>query len=548
MVKPKYILAVFLLLVTTSKAEALNINYSTVLDYTANNILISYNSIEKKQNYICNISTLACNKTKKTTLDRKNIPTINQTLKDELSLKKASHITMSPSMKWVAYLIGSKTDNPLRTFVIRDMINQKEFIYPNTIDYWDLVADQNKIFEFSPNEKSLIYLDDTDGALAMYSVDLDNLSGTEMKGMKLNTSALQVDDFTFTDNNTIYYIGNSKTNPYIWSLYRYDIKAGKDKVIDTMVSYTDSLIKTGSNIIYNHQQEDGYSPKLYNLKTKKIKQFKTPYTKENKIIKNQEVVKFGTLNGVLMKPTSIKTQKSYSLVIWLHGGPYRQASYGYHPYHSYGIYDTILELLRKNGVIVLKLDYRGSLGFGRPYSESIRTSVGKGDVDDVMDSITYIKSRYKLDKIYLAGNSYGGYMSLRTLVEHPDSFTGVMSINGVTDWESLLNSMQTSIFNTHFNGAPNGDNQSLYDQASIINRIGNVGNQKIAIVAGEADKTIPYWQAVMLYDKLKENNKNVNLISYPGEDHVYFKKKTIQNLCTELFKFVGKTADKECSK
>src|SRR5204863_180518 len=138
---------------------------------------------------------------------------------------------------------------------------------------------------------------------------------------------------------------------------------------------------------------------------------------------------------------------------------------------------------------------------------------------DVMEALGYMRAHYKTSDVYLVGNSYGGYMALRALVEHPNSFTGVFSINGVTDWESLIVKMKTSIFNTQFDGLPNESNRALYDQASIISRIGNIGNQKIEIVAGEADRTIPIWQATDMYDKLKDLGKNAKIVTYPGEDH-----------------------------
>jgi dipeptidyl aminopeptidase/acylaminoacyl peptidase len=285
---------------------------------------------------------------------------------------------------------------------------------------------------------------------------------------------------------------------------------------------------------------------MYNTSTKKISQFKIPSVNQKKNIVKQEIVKIGTQNGVLMTPAKIDPKKKYPLVIWLHGGPLRQASYGYHPYHSYGIYDGILELLRKNNVMVLKLDYRGSYGFDRAYAEGIKGNIGKGDVVDVMEALSYMRTNYKTSEVYLVGNSYGGYMSLRAIVEHPDSFTGAFSINGVTDWESLIVKMKTSIFNTQFDGLPNESNRSMYDQASIASRIRNLGNQKVKIVAGEADRTIPFWQATELYDKLKTAGKNVSILSYPGEDHVYKKKKTVTNLCNELFKFVGVRPDSGC--
>jgi dipeptidyl aminopeptidase/acylaminoacyl peptidase len=138
-------------------------------------------------------------------------------------------------------------------------------------------------------------------------------------------------------------------------------------------------------------------------------------------------------------------------------------------------------------------------------------------------------------------------MSLKAVVDHPETFTSIMSINGVTDWESLLVKMKTSIFNTQFHGLPNDSNRNLYNQASIINKISNLGNQSITIVQGQSDRTIPPWQADLMYDKLKEQNKNVNIIKYKGEDHVFKEKKNISNLCIAMFDLVGKKASKECN-
>jgi prolyl oligopeptidase len=203
--------------------------------------------------------------------------------------------------------------------------------------------------------------------------------------------------------------------------------------------------------------------------------------------------------------------------------------------------------LQKNNVIILKLDYRGSFGIGRNYSEQITGSVGKGDIEDVMETISYAKKQYNISDVYLAGNSYGGYMSLKAIVDHPEAVKAVFSINGVTDWESLLLKMKTSIFNIQFNRLPNNENRSLYNQASIINKINNLGNQKIKIIQGGSDKTIPPWQSTLLYDKLKNANKNVDLVTYKGEDHVFKEKKNISDVCVKLFELMGISVDKECT-
>lgn len=548
MLRPKYIFILFLYLICSYKAHALNVEYGTTLSTNRNSILVQYSGIGNKTNFICSITTLSCEKTKKFSLSGEKISIIKSDVKKELLEKKAQHITLSPSENFLAYYITPTKDDNTSDFIIKDLEQNKEYKLSETRSYWDLVVDLNKIYEFSPDNKSLVYLDDIDGYMSLYKVDIDGLSDNRINSLKIETPSYTINDFIFYDSQTIYYIGNDKSNPYQWSLYQVNLKTGENKLIEKDVSYVDRLRKAGSVIIFNGLQNIGYGPKIYNPKSKRVSNFRIPNINTKKSISNEEVVKIGNMSGVLMPPKQKDKDKIHPLIIWLHGGPVRQASFNYHPYHSYGVYDSILKLFPKNNFIVLKIDYKGSIGFGRNYSESIKGSVGKDDVLDVLNAVEYIKNRYKVSEVYLMGNSYGGYLSLKSLVERPDVFNGVVSINGVTDWESLVVKMQNSIFNTEFNGLPDVNNRSLYDQASIYNKIGNIENQSISIIAGIADKTIPYWQATDLYDKLKSGGKNVKLISYKGEGHVYREKKTIKNLCNELFKSVELKVDPECNR
>lgn len=548
MLRPKYILVLLTYLSCFYTAQALDVEYGTVLSTNKNNILVQYADIGRKINYICNVVNLSCDKTKKFTLGGEKITVIKNEVKKELSEKRAHHITVSPSGNLVSYYLPSSSEKNTSAFVIRDISKNKEYELSGVRSYWDLVVDLNKIYEFSPDSKTLLYLDDADGYMSLYKVDTENLADNKIVSTKIKTSTYTINDFIFYDLQIVYYIGNDINNPYQWSLYQLNLKTGEDKIIEKDVSYVDRLRKVGSTIVFNGLQNIGYGPKVYNPKNKRVSYFKIPNINTKKATSNEEVIKIGAMSGVLMPPKQNKKDKTYPLIIWLHGGPVRQTNTNYHPYHSYGVYDSILKLFSKNNFLVLKLDYRGSIGFGRNYSESIKGSVGKGDVLDVLSAVDYIKNKYKVSKVYLVGNSYGGYLSLRSLVENPETFSGVVSINGVTDWESLVVKMQNSIFNTEFDGLPNFNNRILYDQASIYNKISNIGNQKISIIAGVDDRTIPYWQATDLYDKLKSAGKNVDLISYKGEGHVYKQKKTIKSLCNELFKFMDLKVDPECNK
>ncbi len=547
----KYILILILLLIfiPTDRAGALDIQYGSILGVDKSNVLIEYYGIEKKNNYLCSIDSYECTLTKDTELGLSEtaLP-IKSSIRKEMQYKGATHITPTESNKWIAYYVPSYQPKNIRSYVVKNIKKNRNYTISEDISYWDIINEQRKVFEFSPDGKTLVYLDDKDNEMSLYKVDLNSLSGTKIKNEKIVTTAYNISYFMFSDKDNMYYVGNSKNNPYDWSLYHLNLITNESAIVEHNVSYTDGIRQIGSSLLFISLQEKGYGPEIYNTETKAINYFKIPDINTKKAnIENEKYLEIGYSDAIIMEPKDYDSKKSYPVLIWLHGGPLRQTSLGYHPYHSYGIYDSILRLLQKNDVIVIKLDYRGSFGKGRSYSEGIKESVGKGDIDDVMNTVSYIHSKYNTNGIYLSGNSYGGYMSLKAVVDYPEAFKGVFSINGVTDWKSLLINLKNSIFNIQFNGLPNSKNEKLYNQASIIDNINNLTNQKIEITQADADRTIPPWQSVLLYDKLKTANKNVDLVTYKDEDHVYKYEKNINDICNRLFGLIGVTKDKECS-
>jgi dipeptidyl aminopeptidase/acylaminoacyl peptidase len=143
------------------------------------------------------------------------------------------------------------------------------------------------------------------------------------------------------------------------------------------------------------------------------------------------------------------------------------------------------------------------------------------------------------------GNSYGGYLSLKTIYEKPEIFEGAISINGVTDWFKLISSIPSSIFSIHFNGAPNKNNKNLYNQASIFLDKERLRNKRFLIIYGENDKTVPNSQSKLFY-KIYKDVANIAIKSY-NDDHIISSEKNIENLCLDIFDFLGINSEK-CKK
>jgi dipeptidyl aminopeptidase/acylaminoacyl peptidase len=269
------------------------------------------------------------------------------------------------------------------------------------------------------------------------------------------------------------------------------------------LTYDSILHQSDNAIIFTTLGPLGTIPKiLTDYHGTDVQNFKLPITappSTNSISYTyQKIAGFDT---VVMSNRNLSESKKHPLIIWLHGGPYRQSSFIRHTYISYGVYDWILEQAVNQGAYVVKIDYPGSYGSGRKNSESIKSGVGLVDVTAVKSVIDDFMTHNTVDGVYLVGNSYGGYLALRTAVEYPDQITGTLSINGVTDWQSLLIYYKNSIFNEFFNGLPSSHNKKLFAQASIFSRIKNL-KHPVTIIQGEIDSTIPKFQATALKSAL----------------------------------------------
>jgi len=548
-----------ILLPLSAKAEALF--YTRISNATTTKALFQAGGLENKNYYLCDLVALSCNNLGSTT-DK----TTNDLFKEETSpyLRKinrldesvyasgATRVTISPAGNFLAYYLPAKTSNETiktkseRKHILVDMreTEAKKYEISAKLAYWDLLSEDLKVFSFSPDESRLVYLDDKNGPPSLYSIDLTKLSAKSLPGTRLITKSYSVSDFMFWDKDTLYFAAN-RENPYRWSLYEYKFSTGAVKKIADDISYAQSMRKAGDSLLFLQIKNNAVLPALYNPLTKKLSYFDITPSREITVLKGEPVTLAG-IPGVLVKPKNFSATKSYPLLVWLHGGPYRQAAAGIHPYLSYGVYDWILNEAAKNGVMVLKLDYRGSYGFGRPYAESIKHSVGIGDVKDVTSAIEALKAKYKIGKVYLEGNSYGGYLAMRTVVEKPSLFAGAFSINGVTDWGTLLNRLDSSIFNVHFGGLVDEENEKDFMKAAIVNKVAKLNGQKIVIAQAAEDKTVAPDQADLLYYYLSKAGKATDIVKYKEEDHVFHKTSSIEDLCRRTLEMLGTSTAANC--
>jgi predicted esterase len=450
----------------------------------------------------------------------------NKILKNFKLTPGFSYISASPSLKYLALYYPAPISNPIRKFVLFDLDKNKEEVFEQEkLDYWDLLTENNKIFEFI-NDDKLLFLDDKDNFQTLFLYDIGN-----KKISRLFDDNFVIKDF-IVSSNLIYFTAN-KENRLKWDLYSYDLNTKNiNKILDNVV-YDFSLIKIKDFLIAKEAGE--FPPRIVLIDSSNNKKDLNLNLNPEKI-KIGEILNLENIYSVILKPNNFDSNKEYNLLIWLHGGPHRQSSLGYHPYFSYGVYDYLLDKIKDENFIVAKIDYKGSFGYGRDFA-NLKNKVGKDDIESVLKILNYLKNNYKIGKVYLMGNSYGGYLSLKTIYEKPEIFEGAISINGVTDWFELINSNPYSVFSIHFNGFPDESNINLYDQASIFLDKERLKNKRFLIIYGENDKTVPNSQSKLFYDAYKDA-ANITIKSY-NDDHTITSEEGLKNLCLDIFNFLN---------
>jgi dipeptidyl aminopeptidase/acylaminoacyl peptidase len=120
------------------------------------------------------------------------------------------------------------------------------------------------------------------------------------------------------------------------------------------------------------------------------------------------------VHGQLFLPKDLRPGEKRPGVVFFHGGSMRQMLLGWHHMYYYSNSYAMNQYLASRGYVVLSVNYRSGIGYGRAFREAPgRAGRGASEYQDVVAAGKYLQSRADVNpaSVGLWGGSYGGYLT-----------------------------------------------------------------------------------------------------------------------------------------
>ena len=217
------------------------------------------------------------------------------------------------------------------------------------------------------------------------------------------------------------------------------------------------------------------------------------------------------IHAQLFLPKNLKPGEKRPTLIFLHGGPMRQMLLGWHYMYYYANAYAMNQYLASRGYIVLAINYRSGIGYGRAFREAPRRAGrGASEYQDVVAAAKYLQIRSDVNphRIGLWGGSYGGYLTALGLARNSDLFAAGVDFHGVHDWP-LDNSDGKNI---------SPEMIKLAHDSSPVSSV-DTWKSPVLFIHGDDDRTVYFTQTVDLVARLREHGVHIEQLILPDEDH-----------------------------
>jgi dipeptidyl aminopeptidase/acylaminoacyl peptidase len=231
------------------------------------------------------------------------------------------------------------------------------------------------------------------------------------------------------------------------------------------------------------------------------------------------------IEGVLIKPADFDPAKKHPVLCVIHGGPTAvdrpvllQPDARYYP----------SDIWAARGALILKVNYRGSAGYGESFRKLNYRNLGVGDAWDVLSGIDHLVAKGWADPARLGcmGWSQGGYISA-FLTTSTARFKAISVGAGISNWATYYYNTDITPFTMNYLGADPVTDPEIYRKTSPMGYVKGAKTPTL-IQHGENDRRVPIANAYELRQALEDRGVPVTMVVYKGFGHGINKPKAMR--------------------
>lgn len=362
-----------------------------------------------------------------------------------------------------------------------------------------------------PDGKLVVFLSDMGDRYGLYTIDPSKQQDSPQLLTDPSYDVLSAPDIT---GDALFYAGNG-VNPYEQHVYRLNMSGGDPEQVTRLAGQNVGYPSPdGRHLVFRHSN-DTSPPELYVVSSQGGDATRVTHSPLPAFAKRSwaaaEYVNFPslvddyTLHARILKPGNMQPGKKYPV---LFGPVYSNTARN----RWAGNYSLIQQLLVKKGYIIVQVDSRGSNGYGRAFREEFLLGFADQDIEDYASAVAYMESLDYVDpdRIGIWGSSYGGTLSVYSLLKKPGLFqVGVAAAAAVdpvffgTDDVAIVRTPQTE--------------PEVFERKAI-KYAANL-EDKLLFIHGMQDHVVPFKTTAALAEELIKQGKDFDFAFAPGATH-----------------------------
>jgi dipeptidyl aminopeptidase/acylaminoacyl peptidase len=221
--------------------------------------------------------------------------------------------------------------------------------------------------------------------------------------------------------------------------------------------------------------------------------------------------KDGTVvSSLVYLPPGYQRGRRYPLALHIHGGPFAQEQHDF---------DYMRQIFAARGYAVLAVNYRGSSGRGEAFSKAIYADWGNKEVVDLLGAVDQAVAQGIADpeRMVLGGWSYGGILTDATIATDRRFKAGVSGAGSALQLTMYGTDQYIHQYEQEL-GVPWKNPDAWMKVSHPFFNADRITTPTL-FMGGERDFNVPITGSEQMYQALKSNGIETELVVYPGMFH-----------------------------